>query len=173
VARITQTSQEQQMSTGPDYPSEAPAASSARLESARMRVLFVADRSLLAAEVRSVLEKSQRGDFELVLERGLDAATHRLHGERFDLLLLDLALVDTRRSLLVDRASELATRLPVVALSGTESFGQLDPGAPRSIRAELEEADLAAVLHRTLRRAQRLGTVALAPVFCRLERFGC
>ena len=160
------------MSTGPDHPSEAPAAKTARLESTRMRILFVADRSLLAAEICSVLEKSPSGDFELVVERELDAATHRIHGERFDLLLLDLALADARRSVLVDRASELATRLPVVALSGTESFGTLDPGSPRSLRAQLEEADLAAVLQRTLRRARRLGSVALAPVFCRLERFG-
>lgn len=160
------------MSTGPDHSSEAPAATRARFESAPMRILFVADHARLAAEIRSVLEKSPRGDFELVLERGLDAATQRLHAERFDLLLLDLALADARRSVLVDRASELATRLPVVALSGTESLATLAPGAPWSIRALLEEADLAAVLHRTLRRARRLGAVALAPVFCRLERFG-
>jgi len=160
------------MRTGTEYPSEASAAIAASLEDGRMRVLFVADRALLAVEIRIVLEKSPLGDFELVVEDELDRAARRIHDERFDLLLLDLALARTVRSQLVDRASELSTRLPVVALSGTEAFGGSELGPSRTQRDLLEEADLAAVLHRTLRRARRLGAVALAPVFCRLERFG-
>lgn len=161
------------MRTGPEFPSEAIAASPARSTDRHVRILFVADRALLAAPLRGVLEKSLNGDFEIVLEPLLDQAVLRIQRERFDLLLLDLALADVRRSALMDRASELATRLPVVALSGTESLGLADPVGPQtSLRDRLEEADLAAVVHRTLRRARRLGTFALPPVFCRLERFG-
>lgn len=160
------------MRTGTEYPSEAFAANTASLEDGRMRVLFVADRALIAVEIRTVLEKSPLGDFELIVEQELDRAARRIHAERFDLLLLDLALAQTLRSQLVDRASELATRIPVVALSGTESFGESEASHSRTHRELLEEADLAAVLQRTLRRARRLGAVALAPVFCRLERFG-
>lgn len=160
------------MRTGTEYPNEASAATAAGREDGRMRVLFVADRALLAVEIQTVLEKSPLGEFELIVEAGLDHATRRIHAERFDLLLLDLALAQMLRSQLVDRASELSTRLPVVALSGTESFGVSEPGSSRTHRELLEEADLAAVLQRTLRRARRLGAVALAPVFCRLERFG-
>ena len=160
------------MRTGTEYPSEAFSATSASLEDGRMRVLFVADRALIAVEIRTVLEKSPLADFELIVEQELDRAARRIHAERFDLLLLDLALAQTLRSQLVDRASELATRIPVVALSGTESFGESEASRSRTHRELLEEADLAAVLQRTLRRARRLGAVALAPVFCRLERFG-
>lgn len=160
------------MRTGNEYPNEASAAMAGSLEGARMRVLLVADRALLAAAIQSVLEKSPRGEFELVVERDLDCAARRIQAERVDLLLLDLALVDVRRSVLVDRASELATRLPVVALSGTETFGPNGSGSSRALQEQLDEADLAAVLQRTLRRGRRLGSVALAPVFCRLDCFG-
>lgn len=162
------------MRTGPAFSSEANRASAAdSIADSGVRILFVADRALLARAIRSVLEKSLSVDFELEVEALLDQAALRVHRERFDLLLLDLALADARRSALMDRASELAARLPVVALSGTESLGAVDPAGSRLwLRDPLEEADLAAVLHRTLRRARRLGTFALAPVFCRLERFG-
>lgn len=160
------------MSTGTEYPNEASTAMAASLEGDRMRVLLVADRVPLAAAIQSVLEKSPRGDFELVVERDLACAARRIQAERVDLLLLDLALADVRRSVLVDRASELATRLPVVALSGTEAFAPNPSDSSRALQDQLEEADLAAVLQRTLRRARRLGSVALAPVFCRLESFG-
>lgn len=159
------------MGMGPEFSSDSNAEHFESFAQTRVRVLFVVDRSLLAASLRGALEKSLV-EFEIVVEPVLDRAAERIERERFDLLLLDLALAEIRRSVLVDRASALASRLPVVALSGTES---IDPGLitnPRSLAELLDEADLAAVLHRTLRRARRLGTFALAPVFCRLERFG-
>lgn len=137
----------------------------------RVRILLVADRDPLAVLVCRALEKSL-GDFEVAVELALDPAAARVEREPFDLLLLDLALAEVRRSALMDRASELAARLPVVALSGTESIGRGGASAAYPLDELLEEADLAAVLHRTLRRARRLGTFALPPVFCRLERFG-
>ncbi len=145
--------------------------SAERVAEGRVRILFVADRDPLAALIRGALEKSL-GDFEVAVESALDLAAERIERERFDLLLLDLALAAVRRSALMDHASELASRLPVVALSGTESIGQSAATSARPFADLLEEADLAAVLHRTLRRARRLGTFALPPVFCRLERFG-
>ncbi len=162
------------MRTGPESASEASASGTAESPGApRGCILVVADRAPLARAICSVLEKSLPGDFEFRIEPVLERAAGRVQRERFDLLLLDLALADTRRAELMDRASELATRLPVVALSGTEDLGPADAiGAFASFSDPLEEADLAAVLHRTLRRARRLGTFALAPVFCRLERFG-
>jgi DNA-binding NtrC family response regulator len=162
------------MRTGPEFSNDVNAAGLAASRSdAVVRILFVADRARLAHAIQSAFEKSLPGPFHLEVEPLLDQAALRIHHERFDLLLLDLALAGTRRSVLMDRASELATRLPVVALSGTESLGVAGSGGTHgSHRDPLEEADLAAVVHRTLRRARRLGTFALTPVFCRLERFG-
>lgn len=159
------------MRLDPESSNEPGDASAARVAEGRVRILFVADRDPLAALIRGALEKSL-GDFEVAVESALDLAAERIERERFDLLLLDLALASVRRSALMDRASELASRLPVVALSGTESIGQTTATSARPFADLLEEADLAAVLHRTLRRARRLGTFALPPVFCRLERFG-
>lgn len=154
-----------------EFSNESVAERLERLVEGRVRILCVADRDPLAVLIRRALEKAL-GDFELAVESALDRAAERIECEPFDLLLLDLGLTEVRRSTLMDHASELATRLPVVALSGTESIGRGAPGGSRSPDELLEEADLAAVLHRTLRRARRLGTFGLPPVFCRLERFG-
>ena len=162
------------MRPGPQPASEANAPDGdASAGDARGRILVVADRALLARAICSVIEKSLPGNFELAVESRIERAALRIEGERFDLLLVDLALEGTRRPVLMDRASELATRLPVVALSGTEGLDRAEGGgAFASLSDPHEEAELALVLHRTLRRARRLGTFALAPVFCRLERFG-
>lgn len=140
------------------------------LDESRMRVLLVADRPWLAAEIRAVLDKSSVCCFELVHELDLPQAAECVPRDRFDLLLLDLGLADIHRSALVDVASDLATRLPVVALSGTESWPHLDPEVDPGLRGPLERVDLPGLLLRTRRRARRLGCVSLSPVFCRLER---
>lgn len=142
------------------------------VEDSRMRVLLVAERPRLVAGVRAVLEKSSRCVFELEHELDLTRAAARIRGPVFDLLLIDLALGGSRRSALVDGASELATRIPVVALAGTESLYASAGSAEPLVDDRLETADLPTLLLRTRRRASRLGTVALAPVFCRLDHPG-
>jgi DNA-binding NarL/FixJ family response regulator len=134
-----------------------------------MRVLLVADRMVLAREIRGVLEKTSGCVFEIVHALDPGHAAAQIQGTLFDLLLLDLGLGGIRRSALVDIASDLATRLPVVTLSGTEALPADHAASSHGLRSRLEEADLPAVLFRTRRRARRLGAVALAPVFCRLE----
>jgi len=137
------------------------------LDESTMRVLLVADRGRLVGELRELLVKSTHCEFLVVPERDPARVAACVRAHAIDLLLLDLALADRGRAALVDLASELATRLPVVLLTGTES---LDPApAPFDLRIHLEEADLPALLVRTLRRARRLGTAPLAPVFCRLD----
>ena len=164
------------MSTGSEFSSERSPSRVAFLEESRVRVLFVADRADVSGEIRECLAKFSYCDFDVVLESDLTRAAARIRGPVFDLLLVDGALAGVRRSALVDLASELATRLPVVVLSGTESLdsaGSATPvaGAERlALRAPLDAADLPSLLVRTLQRARRLGAVALPPVFFRLER---
>lgn len=142
------------------------------LDEPRMRVLLVADRPAVAAGIRAVLEKSSRCLFELAHELDLARASVQIRGPIFDLLLIDLALAGVRRAAVVDVANELSTRLPVVALSGTESFPVSESPHAHLFQARLDEADLPSLLLRTLRRARRLGSVALSPVFCRLDHPG-
>ncbi|MBK7949030.1 MAG: response regulator transcription factor [Deltaproteobacteria bacterium] len=142
------------------------------LDESRMRILLVADRPAVAAGIRAVLEKSSRCLFELAHELELARAAARLRGPIFDLLLIDLGLSGVRRAAVIDVASELSTRLPVVALSGTEAFAISEARSAHVFHARLHEADLPSLLLRTRRRARRLGAVALAPVFCRLDHPG-
>ncbi|MBY0399037.1 hypothetical protein K2X89_01995 [Myxococcota bacterium] len=152
------------------------------LDESSMRVLLVADRPRLVAGLRAVLEKSSRCRFELTHEQELAQAAARIRGPVFDLLVIDLALAGHRRSAVVDVASELATRLPVVALSGTEALVVAGSSAAIDARdrllqddllsERLEAAELPALLMRTRRRARRLGAMALSPVFCRFDHPG-
>ena len=162
------------MSSGSEFSSESSPSRVAFLEESRVRVLFVADRAEVSGEIRECLAKFSHCDFDVTLEGDLTRAAARIRGQAFDLLLLDGALAGVRRSALVDLASELASRLPVVVLTGTESLIPVHvavAGADRPpLRAPFDDADLPSVLIRTLRRAGRLGTVALPPVFFRIER---
>lgn len=172
------------MQSRPERTSEPGSPDLVFLDESRMRVLIVADRPRLVAGVRAVLEKSSRCLFDLDHALDLTQAAARIRGPVFELLLIDLGLGGVRRSDVVDVANELATRIPVVALSGTESLFPSAPSAPslpstRSPRSDepvpherLEAADLPALILRTRRRACRLGAVALAPVFCRLDHPG-
>jgi len=154
------------MQSRPERTSETGSPDLVLLDESRMRVLLVADRPRLLAGVRTVLEKSSRCFFDLDHELDLTSAAARIRGPVFDLLLVDLGLSAVRRSALIDVANELSTRIPVVALSGTESL------AAPALDDRLEAADLPALLLRTRRRARRLGAVAIAPVFCRLDHPG-
>lgn len=164
------------MSSGSEFSSEPSPSRVAFLEESRLRVLFVADRAEVSGEIRECLAKFSHCNFDVVLEGDLTRAAAQIRGQLFDLLLLDGALAGVRRSALVDLASELAARLPVVVLTGTESLGHVRVGVPEAgagrgpMRASFDDADLPSVLIRTLRRAGRLGTVALPPVFFRIER---
>lgn len=142
-----------------------------------MRVLLVSDPSRVRSEIQQSLAKATQCLFEVVLASDLEQAVASIQAEDVDLVVLDLALAGMPRRGLVDRAHELAARLPVVLLSGTASLeaglaaeAGMPIGAPVSERLELEEVDLPGLLIQTLRRARRLGTAPVSPVFCRLER---
>ncbi len=164
------------MSSGSEFSSESSPSRVAFLEESRVRVLFVADRAEVGGEIRECLAKFSHCDFDVVLEGDLTHAAAQIRGQLFDLLLLDGGLASIRRSALVDLASELASRLPVIVLTGTEFLSPARADAPLAgadrppLRAPFDDADLPSVLVRTLRRARRLGTVALPPVFFRIER---
>ena len=158
------------MSTGAEYSSHRPRSEDARIDETFVRILFVEERSDVADEVRRSLGETGRGSFEVVRETSLVRAAAQIRGACFDLLLVDPQQPDIERSAVLELANDLAHRLPVVLLTGTEEL----EGAPRDlrdlIRERLVQADLPRKLLSAIRRARRLGTGVMTPEFCRLER---
>ena len=134
-----------------------------------VRVLFIEDSREVADEVRTTLAEAERGSFDVVREANLVKAVAQIEGETFDLLLLDLSLTDVARPTAIDLANDLAHRLPVVVLTGTEEL-DLEAAAPRrGLRGCIEQADLPGKLMAAIRHSRRLGTGVMGPLFCRIE----
>lgn len=136
---------------------------------ARVRVLAVLNGPALRAPLGRVLEKSPTATFELAHVDEPGEVADLLATAGFELCLLEIASEPAARRARLDAAHALATRLPVVLLTGTESLA-LAPDVELAVR--LEAAELPQLLLRTLRRTQRLGSLVLPPVFCRLDHPG-
>ncbi len=156
------------MSTAAEFARHRPHAEDARLDEQYVRVLFVEDQGALAEEVHKILGRCRRGSFDVVRETDLVKAAAQIRGERFDLLLLDLSLSNLERSSAIDLANELAHRLPVVVLTGTEALDELGDGGREQIAHCLEHADVPGKLLGAIRRSRRLGTAVMTPTFCRI-----
>ncbi len=161
------------MSTGTEFSNRQPHGEDARVDERFVRVLFVETRSDLADEICGSLGRAGCGSFDVVQESSLISAAAQIQGESFDLLLLDPALPDVDREAAIELASDLAHRLPVVVLTGTEAYPTLEPIDAETLRLRLkgsiERAELPGKLLGTIRRARRFGTGVMAPVFCRIE----
>lgn len=157
------------MSTGAEFADHRPRGEDTRVDEKFVRILFVEDRTEVADEIRETLGQAGRGSFEVVRETDLVQAVALIEGETFDLLLLDLSFADGERSTIVELATDLAHRLPVVVLTGTEvvvgGASSVRPGLKRCI----EQADVPGRLLSAIRRSRRLGTGVMAPLFCRIE----
>lgn len=157
------------MSSGVEFVEHRPHGNDARADERFVRILFVEDRMDLADEIRECLDRAVGYSFEVVRETNLVRAVALIEGETFDLLLFDLSLPNVARSVAIELANDLAHRLPVVVLTGTEGFG--DPASPlgRGLEASVEHAHVPATLLSAIRRSRRLGTGVMAPLFCRIE----
>lgn len=159
------------MSTGAEFAGHRPHGDDARPDERFLRILFVEDRVELADEIRLTLGSTARASFEVVRESCLVEAAAQIRGDSFDLLLIDPLLPDVERTAAIELANELATRLPVVVLTGTE-IAVTPGGEPaKRLRDCVEQADLPGKLLTAIRRSRRLGTGVMTPFFCRLERF--
>lgn len=155
------------MTTAAEFARHRPHAEEARVDERYVRVLFVEDRTDLAEEIRSSLGRAQRGSFEIVRENDFVTAAARV--DSFDLLLVDLSLGDVDRSAAIELANELAHRLPVVVLAGTEGLAEPGRASDRELKSCVEHADIPGKLLQAMRRARRLGTGCFTPIFCRIE----
>ena len=157
------------MSTGTEFVGHRPRGEEARIDEKYVRILFVEDRTDVAEEIRVTLGRAGRGSFDVVRETDLVNAVAQIRGDTFDLLLLDLSLANVERSTAIELANDLAHRLPVVVLTGTEVLDEAPPSLRAGLKARIEAADLPGKLLSAIRRSRRLGTGVMAPLFCRIE----
>ena len=153
------------MSTGAEFSSWRSRGDDVRPEERDLRVLLVEGRDELADEIRENLGRTVRASFEVVFEMDLVEAAARIGGDQFDLLLIDPMLPGVERGAVLEVANDLAHRLPVVVLTGTEGLATQACDLARCV----EHADVAGKLLTAIRRSRRLGTGVHTPSFCRLE----
>ena len=132
-----------------------------------VRLLFVEHCPDYAALVCETLERAARGHFEVRHADRLEVAVHDLREGDYDALLLDLtgdpgAPADSAVS--IDAASQIASRLPVIVLTGSENELR---DAPRddeasAIREGIAHSPLPDAILSAVRRHRRLGQVGAA-----------
>ena len=157
------------MSISSKFASHRPCSGESRADEQFVRILFIEDRTDVADEIRGSLERADRGSFDIVRETNLVKAVAQIEGESFDLLLFDLSLQNVTRSTAIELANDLAHRLPVVVLTGTEELREPDSSACKSLKACIERANVPGKLRSAIRHSRRLGTGVMAPLFCRIE----
>ena len=157
------------MTTAAEFTHHRPHGDDGRVDEQFVRILFVEDRADFAETIRSILGRCARGSFDVVRQSDLIQAAAQIRGERFDLLLLDLSLKQVERTTAIELATDLAHRLPVVVLTGTEALADSGPGLDQGLERCIEHADVPGKLLTAIRRYRRLGTGVMTPTFCRIE----
>jgi DNA-binding NtrC family response regulator len=157
------------MRSGIDFGDPLPCVEELRVDEKHVRVLFIEDRTDVADEIRGSLGRTERGSFDVTRETDLIEGVAMIEGESFDLLLLDLSLANVERSTAIELANDLAHRLPVVVLTGTEELDEPDAKICQGLKVCIEHADLAGKLLSAIRRSRRFGTGVMTPLFCRIE----
>lgn len=157
------------MSTGVEFREHRPHGEDARPDERHVRILLVESEVVLAEELRQSLAKTSRASFEVVCESDVVEAAARIRGAHFDLVLMDQRLADVERGAAIELANDLAHRLPVVVLTGTEAVDASGTTLRARLSACVERSDVAGKLLAAIRRGRRLGTGVMTPIFCRLE----
>ena len=157
------------MTTAAEFTHHRPHGDDGRVDEQFVRILFVGDRADFAETIRSILGRCGRGSFDVVRQSDLVEAAAQIRCESFDLLLLDLSLQQVEREVAIELAADLAHRLPVVVLTGTETLAGSGRALREGIERCIEHADVPGKLLTAIRRYRRLGTGVMSPTFCRIE----
>jgi DNA-binding NtrC family response regulator len=145
-----------------------------RIDEDAVRVLMVEASVACASLLHAILRRARRGHFDVVevAEVGQVLEREVVEGD-YDALVIDLERLGTRAEPVLDFASAMAQRLPVVLLTGTADGRLTHPAnaaavANLPIRRRLERADIPATILRAIRRHRRVGAGGAGPVFCRI-----
>jgi CheY-like chemotaxis protein len=163
------------MSTAAEFAGHRPQAEDGRVDEQFVRILFVEEQAEFADRIRGTLGRCSRGSFEVVRESDLEKAAAQIQGAQvegdgFDLLLVDVSMSSVERRAAIELANDLAHRLPVVVLTGTEALLDPDSELREGLERCIENADVPGKLLSAIRHYRRLGTGVMTPIFCRLER---
>jgi CheY-like chemotaxis protein len=134
----------------------------ARERENEVRLLFVEHSPDYAALVRETLERAPRGRFEVCHANRLEAAVDDLAAGGYDALLLDWTGDhggDDDGSTTIDAATQIASRLPVIVLTGSEDDPRIAPAPdPASaIHDGIAHSRLPDAILGAVRRHRRLG----------------
>jgi DNA-binding NtrC family response regulator len=157
------------MSTGAEFAGHRPHGGDARPDERFVRILLIETRTELADEIQKNLYSAGRASFDVIRETSLVDAAARIQGDSYDLILIDPLLPNVERTTVLELANDLAHRLPVVVLTGTEILAGAGEEIRKAWRGCIEHADIPGKLLSAIRRSRRLGTGVMSPVFCRLE----
>jgi len=136
-----------------------------RADEQGVRVLFVEHSAEYAALVCETLDCASHGNFEVRHAPRLDAAVEDLERGDYDAVLLDFTRCagdsgeDATDS--IDWASRLASRLPVIVLTGEDEdlarAAETEPVEEAAVRDRIEHSRLPEAILRAVRRYRRLG----------------
>lgn len=157
------------MTTAAELSKHRPHSEGGRVDEQFVRILFVEDRADFAEGVRKTLGRCDRGSFEIIRESDLVRAGSRIGKDDFDLLLVDVTLESVDRGAAIELATDMAHRLPVVLLTGTEALLEPERECTAEVDHCIEHADIPSKLLQAIRRYRRLGAAVMRPTFCRIE----
>ncbi len=158
------------MSTWTEFPSAPGHSPDVRADENAVRVLLVDPRSNCLGLLCEALERAARGHFDVDCASDLQQAEQSL-GVGYDALLVDLADAAGHPTS-IDRLCQLAQRIPVIVLTGTEDGALASERPTRADRdqalARIDRAELPATLLEAVRRHRRLGVCGAEPLICRI-----
>jgi len=147
-----------------------------RTEEYSVRVLLVEESVGCAELVQRALGQAARGHFEIDRVERMASAAEYLEPDRYDALLVDLAHLDIDPSATLDTASELAHRIPVIVLTGTqdselseEALVAADDAVDEApVLRRFDRADLPSRILAEIKRHRRVGSQGSGPLICRI-----
>jgi DNA-binding response OmpR family regulator len=147
-----------------------------RTDEHSVRVLLVEDSVGCAELVLRALDHAARGRFEIDRVERMASAAEFLEPDRYDALLVDLAHLDIEPSATLDTVSELAHRIPVIVLTGTqdtelgkEALVAGDDAAEEApVLRRFDRADLPSRILAEIKRHRRVGSQGSGPLICRI-----
>lgn len=167
--------EEEEEAPGADHLGGAGVAVDSRSDERAVRVLLVEDRPIFARIVCWALARATRGRFQIEQAGVFAQAVRRLKEELFDAILVDLGpRVGDEAEAALDAAEELAHRVPVIVLTGTnvevpETATRQDELAAYVQREHFECERLPCTILDAIKRHRRVGQLGADPIIYRLH----
>lgn len=133
-----------------------------RQDEGAVRLVFVEHSADYAALVCETLEQAPKGRFQVRHASEMDAALHDVEEGECDAVLVDWA-ADSAGPVTIDAASSLATRVPVIVLTGNEDETEAEGSESEALcRDRIARSGLPDTILRAVRRHRRLGSSGAA-----------